>query len=108
MGESLREIAQRIKGLHADWSDARAELISRTEVSTAFWASHQLSADQAAADAGVEMIKVWRSAHDSRVRDKHAAMDGEEVRLDEDFNNGLRYPSGPNCRCTVLYREKGS
>ncbi|AWN24017.1 hypothetical protein DKM44_12885 [Deinococcus irradiatisoli] len=106
-GESSREIAKRIKTLHAGWSDARAELISRTEVSTAFGASHQLSAEQAAADAGVEMVKLWRSAHDNRVRDEHAAMDGEEVGLDEDFSNGLPYPSEPNCRCVVLYVEKG-
>lgn len=43
-------------------------------------------------------------------RSSHAAMDGETVKLDEDFSNGMRWPGDPvggaeevaNCLCTVV------
>lgn len=60
--------------------------------------------------------KVWLSSHDARVRDTHAAADGQRVPLDQPFNVGgepLAYPGDPagsnaetiNCRCTELYEE---
>lgn len=106
-GDSTRDIAKAIKGQFTEWTDARATLIARTEVSTAFGASHQLSAEQLASDGEVELVKTWRSAHDSRVRDAHKAMDGETVAIDDVFSNGLPYPSEPNCRCVVTYDAKG-
>jgi len=39
---------------------------------------------------------------DDRVRDEHAAMNGEIVDIDKPFSNGEMYPGDVNCRCTVL------
>jgi SPP1 gp7 family putative phage head morphogenesis protein len=46
--------------------------------------------------------KEWLATMDSRVREAHAAMNGEVVGIDEAFSNGSMYPDEPNCRCTIL------
>lgn len=59
---------------------------------------------------GMHIKQQWVSAHDGRVRDSHASIDGEIVELDETFSNGLRFPGDPwgppsevyNCRCTTI------
>ena len=65
------------------------------------------SAFQSAIDGGLvdpaRAYKVWVTVGDSRVREEHAAMDGERVRYDEPFSNGLLWPSEYNCRCIVAY-----
>jgi uncharacterized protein with gpF-like domain len=53
--------------------------------------------------------KVWRTAGDSNVRERHQAMEGQEVEINERFSNGGRYPCDPllsaadriNCRCSM-------
>ena len=68
-----------------------------------------------AEEKGVEMEKIWRATSDSRTRDSHAALDGESVGIDEEFDNGLMYPGDPdgepsevyNCRCTLVYKVIG-
>jgi HK97 family phage portal protein len=83
----------------------RAETIARTEVGSA--------ANQAAHDgllAGGAPYKGWLSAQDDRVRDTHAAIDGQVVHVLETFSNGLMQPGDSsgrpeevvNCRCTVV------
>ena len=60
---------------------------------------------------GNKHTKIWRTAGDNRVRDSHAAIDGEEVDLNALFSNGLKRPKDPNgrpeevynCRCTILW-----
>lgn len=88
----------------------KAEMIARTETLTA------VSIGQAAAvDNAKEVIpglkKAWLTAGDDRVRDSHAALDGDVIGVDEKFDNGLRHPrdiksSDPaeviQCRCTLL------
>ena len=67
---------------------------------------------------GIKFHKKWVSAHDNRVRDSHAQLDGVLVEPDEKFPNGLLYPADPqgepsevyNCRCRMTaslddYRE---
>lgn len=70
-----------------------------------------------ASDKGIETVKVWVTAGDSKVRDAHALLDGQAVRGDENFV----IPSGPwkgyqadapqgfgepaldvNCRCWLI------
>lgn len=81
-------------------------VIARSEVHSAFNASHQLSAEQAKEDLGVTMVKRWRSVHDSRTRDDHVSLDGEEVGIEESFSNGSAFPDEPNCRCVVTYHAR--
>lgn len=63
---------------------------------------------------GIRVKKKWLAAHDARVRDTHAYLDGQERDVDEDFEVGgmhIAYPGDPlappelvyNCRCTMIY-----
>lgn len=63
---------------------------------------------------GIRVKKKWLAAHDARVRDTHAYLDGQERDVDEDFVVGdmhIAYPGDPlappelvyNCRCTMIY-----
>ena len=66
-----------------------------------------------AADAlGIHRVKIWRTVHDNRVRDAHAAMDGVSVPWTEDFIVDGHKMIGPgdrsapaylwyNCRCMI-------
>ena len=66
-----------------------------------------------AADAlGIHRVKIWRTVHDNRVRDAHAAMDGVSVPWTEDFIVDGHKMIGPgdrsapaylwyNCRCRI-------
>ena len=66
-----------------------------------------------AADAlGIHRVKIWRTVHDNRVRDAHAAMDGVSVPWTEDFIVDGYKMIGPgdrsapaylwyNCRCRI-------
>ena len=92
----------------------RGETIARTETIGAVNAAQQV-AFESAVDAGTvkrqDIKKIWQTAMDARVRDSHAAMQGEKVGIDERFSNGLLYPAEPsgdaaetiNCRCVVTY-----
>lgn len=61
-------------------------------------------------EMGIEVLLQWRSAHDGRVRDSHAHLDGVRIKPGERFPNGCRYPGDPqgrgrevyNCRCTLI------
>ena len=61
------------------------------------------------ASKGVVQAKVWIATPDSRTRDSHLAVDGEEIDIDEAFSNGLMFPADPdgepaevyNCRCSM-------
>lgn len=98
----------------------RAETIARTE---ALRSVHEGAYEmlQQVVDAGKaddeDLIRSWVTAHDDRVRDSHAEMDGQEVSgLDEPFISGLgnelMYPGDPDapaedviqCRCVVTTR----
>jgi uncharacterized protein with gpF-like domain len=79
-----------------------------------------LASAQHATEQGVVMLKKWNSLHDEKVRRtsqaNHQLMDGQEVRVDEDFE--LRPGGGRgkapgntgvaahdiNCRCFATYR----
>lgn len=66
-----------------------------------------------AEEEGLVMTKVWIATGDSRTRDWHLSMDGQEVDVNEPFIDGngneLMYPADPdaapetvwNCRCSM-------
>ncbi len=95
----------------------RAETIARTETITSLHAAQEQAMNQAIQSGAIgatQVSFVWRTAHDSRVRDSHQVMDGQVRPRGQDFITGsgahLRYPGDPtgpaaetiNCRC---YRE---
>jgi hypothetical protein len=54
---------------------------------------------------GQRLFKTWITVQDDRVRDEHAAMQGERVPWDAVFSNGEEVPgeSTWNCRCVARF-----
>jgi hypothetical protein len=95
----------------------RGETIARKETITALHSAQEQAMQQAVSNGNVDKTAVtyiWRTAHDSRVRETHQPMDGQVRRMGQPFITGsgarLRFPGDPegpaaeviNCRC---YRE---
>jgi HK97 family phage portal protein len=105
-GEGIPEMAKRIEGAGA-FSRSRAELIARSEVTRVSNGASHDSMTSYVAENGGTVTKSWLTAGDSRVRDAHAAMEGETRPLGEAFSNGEMYPSEPNCRCAITHSLEG-
>jgi len=98
LGESIPKLAKRIASVYDDAQGYRSVLIARTENI----AAHNSGALNGYRQSGVVEKKTWLTAGDDRVREEHAAMDGETVMLEEAFSNGLMHPQEPNCRCCMI------
>ena len=97
-GESIPNLADRIGVVYDEAKGSRAVKIARTETINA----SNSGALEAYKQSGVVEKKEWLATMDDRVRDEHAAMNGEVVDIDKPFSNGEMYPGDVNCRCTVL------
>ncbi len=119
-GDTLRHIQYNIEDRYAGFVRSRPTLIARTEVHRiANWAQQEVIARGPI--KSTELIQVWFTAQDERVRPSHQALDGAEARVGEYFvdNDGhqtmLRFPSDPdappeetiNCRCVLIFRYTG-
>ncbi len=93
------QIAKNLRQFYSDRSPFKAMRVARTEVTKA----SAFGSQEAAKQSGVVKTKTWLSSRDDRVREEHEAMDGETVKLDEVFSNGLEYPSEPMCRCVLAF-----
>lgn len=93
------QIGRNLRQFYTDRSRFKAMRVARTEVTKA----SSFGTQEAAKQSGVVQTKTWLSSRDDRVRDEHAAMDGETVKLDDTFSNGLDYPSEPMCRCVLTF-----
>lgn len=102
-GEGIPAITKRIEESGA-FAPSRAELIARTETTTVTNQAGRESLSNWAAENDAKVVKGWLATQDSRTREEHAAMDGEEVDIDAVFSNGLLAPGEPNCRCSMTYR----
>lgn len=104
-GEGIAKLTERVEGVYDEYSTYRAEMIARTEATSANNRGFIESYEQ----SGVANAKEWISTGDGRTRDSHIDADGEIVGLDEEFSNGLEYPGDPsgdpsetvNCRCVL-------
>jgi HK97 family phage portal protein len=104
IADSLRDKFQKV-----DQIRSRAMLIARTEALTAV-SLGQAAAMQDAATVIPNLKKMWLTADDDRVRDSHAALDGDVEDWDAPFGNGLYFPRDPggqpddtiNCRCSFI------
>lgn len=109
-GESIEDLAKRIRGLFEETYANRAVTIARTEVISAYNGAASMGAAQLPSDvvAGQE----WIATRDGRTREQHADADGQLVAIGAAFDVGgaqLAYPGDPaggasqtvNCRCTV-------
>lgn len=102
-GDSVPDLAKRIRESDAAFGKARSELIARTETTRVTNGAQRDSLSAYAAEEGTTVMKSWLTARDGRVRDAHAALDGEKVGIDEAFSDGSGAPHEPNCRCTLTY-----
>ena len=97
----------------------RGETIGRTEALTSLHVAGNNAMQQGIAKGQVKVeniVKIWHSAADDRVRDTHRAMNGMKVKFRDDFVSPsgarLQYPGDPsapaaesiNCRCHLSYR----
>lgn len=89
----------------------RAQNIARTELAMAYNNGEYLGIKQAQ-EQGVMggCQKKWMTAHDGRVCENCADMDGMEIAMDAYFPifGGLLTPTAhPSCRCCLVYEETG-
>lgn len=111
-GESIDDLAARIRTLFTQTYAGRAETVARTEVIGAYNGASMLGAAQLPADvvAGAE----WIATRDGRTREAHASADGQLAAIGAAFDIGgaaMAYPGDPaggagnvvNCRCTVAF-----
>jgi SPP1 gp7 family putative phage head morphogenesis protein len=97
------DIADSIRDVYAA-ARGRAGTIARTELGGVL----NESRNNAFISEGFE-YQSWLSARDEKVREAHQ-IDGEVVKMGEEFSNGLKYPNDPdgepeeicNCRCVAL------
>lgn len=111
-GLSIKDAADAIRSV-ADISENRAALIARTEMNGASNGGSLAAARLTSAAP----YKTWVTAHDDRVRDDHAEVDGVTIPIAEPFDVGgsqMMYPGDQmngspeelcNCRCTLVYED---
>ena len=88
-----------------------AETHARTAALEAQKLGQQLAWDDAKASGALgdaEVVAVWVATDDSRTRDEHREMNGEERPIDGVYPNGQRYPGEGewNCRCSEIFRVR--
>ena len=93
----------------------RGYRIARTELVFAYNQGSYYGTKQAQSQGLLGTVeKVWCTADDERTCDICAALDGQRIAIDDDFDfktkliePGIKRvpPAHPHCRCTVLYEE---
>lgn len=115
--EQIRTIMARMEARTLKY---RGDVIARTESINALRAGQHEGIKQAVEMGEVDqqdVMKEWDATMDSRTRDSHADMDGEQVGIDEPFNVNdslMMYPGDTSmgaapeeviqCRCRVSYK----
>lgn len=98
--ESIPELTSRVKDIFD--SEARAEMIARTEVLRA----SNFSSDESYKQSNIVEGKEWLTAMDERVHPGCVELNGEKVLLDDTFDTEAGQlsapPMHPRCRCTIL------
>lgn len=113
-GESIDKIASRLQRV-TNMNRVAAIRNART-MTTSAQNGGRINAYRRAESMGIKTLKVWLATPDSRVRDSHARLDGEERETEEEFSNGCYYPGDPNgdpaevynCRCRMITQVKGT
>lgn len=107
-GQSIPQLAAAIAGVAA--MDQRSAMRSARTAMTSAHSLGKLKGYENAVKMGIDVQKRWLATLDKRTRGSHRHLDGETVKLDEEFSNGLKYPGDPggagsevyNCRCTMI------
>ena len=119
-GETLDKIEGRIRQRYQSWAKSSPASIARTEVGFVH-AQSQWATIKKLGIPPNELVKIWLTSRDSRVRGlnprdnaNHVVLDGKRRFLNQRFSNGLLYPRQPggraseviNCRCVLLFERK--
>lgn len=107
-GESIPKIAKRL-GSKVEGNRVAAIRNARTAVTNAENRGRLDSMKAVGEECGLIYEKQWIATNDSRTRETHLDISGEQVPLDAEFSNGLQHPADPsgepaevwNCRCTM-------
>ena len=110
-GEGVPEITDRLCSELSSTNESKMRMFSRTAINSAQNAGRQKQMEDAA-EMGIEVKKRWIATRDSRTRDAHRDLDGEEVPFDHPFKNEygeIMFPGDPtakaanvfNCRCSM-------
>lgn len=109
-GNGINSVANELTRRFDQLTTWESKRIARTEIHNA----HNRGTMDKYQEFGVEYT-MWITAHDDRVRGlketdtaDHASLDGQIIRLGDEYSNGLKYPGdtdGPieewiNCRCS--------
>jgi len=111
-GETIPQIAKRIVDVTGERSYSSAVRNARTAYTGAQNAG-TLDSMRRAQNMGIRIKKKWLAILDSRTRDSHADLDGQEQEIDDPFISRLgkiMYPGDPtaepgdvyNCRCDMV------
>ena len=105
-GLTNTQIAKELRKFYNENAIYKAMRVARKETAAAASFGQLSSAEQ----TGVLKTKIWLSSRDARVRDSHAALDGESRQLNGVFSNGCTAPGigGDaseviNCRCVMQF-----
>lgn len=105
-GESVDQLAARVRAIFVDLSSWRAQMIARTETVGGMNGASYITAEE----SGVVTARVWLATGDTRTRDSHVAVNEERVvTFGQRYSNGCLHPgNGPAaevimCRCTEMY-----
>lgn len=118
-GSSWNEVAGKLsksfKNTPFSTAFIRAMLITRTE-GHRVQVQSAMDAQQAAKDAGADVVKQWDAALDDRTRETHRMLDGQIRELDASFEVNGKKADAPgmfgdpaedcNCRCALLQRAR--
>lgn len=107
-GDSIPHIADRLMKV-TDMNRKSAIRNART-YTTAAENGGRVDGYMRAKALGINIKKEWMATLDASTRMSHRLLDGEQVEVEEEFSNGLRYPGDPkglakeiyNCRCRLI------
>lgn len=107
-GDSVDKIAKRLRGV-TDMVESASIRNARTMVTGAQNAG-RIQSYERAEELGIEMKKTWIATLDGRTRHSHRQLDNVSIPVDEEFDNGCKFPGDPdgpdeevyNCRCTLI------
>ena len=111
-GESIPQLADRVKAVFAEATDTRATLIARTEANSAANIAQNQYAENL--PSGIVAGKEWLAIEDMRTRKNHKLADGQKQRIGVPFDVGgypMMHPGADdappsevcNCRCTTAF-----
>lgn len=116
-GEDIDDIAKRLRSVTD--MDRDASIRNARTMTTSAENAGRTDSYKRAEDMGINMVQVWVASLDSRTREAHRELDGQERPVGEPFQNSIGkilYPGDPhadpsnvyNCRCTIIAKVKNS